>query len=51
VKRVRMLIAKIETEFPSRKFWLTDSATHKGDILGKIWWTPKDFRDRTYSIS
>jgi hypothetical protein len=50
VKRVQMLIGKIENDFPSRKFWFTDEASYKRDILGKIWWTPKDFRDRTYSI-
>lgn len=50
IKRVQMLLGKIEDEFPFRRFWFTDEAAYKRDILGKIWWTPKDFRDRTYSI-
>ena len=49
-KRVAMLLGKIEDEFPSRKFWFTDEASYRKDILGKIWWTPKDFRDKTYSL-
>ena len=24
--------------------------TAKRDILGKIWWTPKDFKDATYAL-
>jgi hypothetical protein len=49
-KRVAMLLGKIETEFPYRKFWFTDEASYKAKLLDKIWWTPKDFRTATYSI-
>ena len=50
IKRVSTLLGKIDDEFPYRKFWFTDEASYKRDILGKIWWTPKDFREKTYSL-
>ena len=49
-ERVLNLLAKIEDTFPSSEFWFTDEASYRENILGKIWWTPKDFRDKTYSI-
>ncbi|HEV3219578.1 MAG TPA: replication-relaxation family protein [Candidatus Acidoferrales bacterium] len=48
--RVARFLDKIEDDIKSTQFWFTDEASYKRDILGKIWWTPADFRDRTYSI-
>ncbi|HVB33754.1 MAG TPA: replication-relaxation family protein [Patescibacteria group bacterium] len=48
--RVANFLGKIEEEMPSTQFWFTDEESFKQRILGKIWWTPKDFRDRTYSV-
>jgi hypothetical protein len=48
--RVLNLLAKLEEDFPYRKFYVTDEASYNRDIGGKIWWTPKDFRDKTYSL-
>ncbi len=50
IKRVQMLLGKVEDEFPVRKFWFTDEASYKRDITGKIWWTPKDYSTRAYSL-
>ncbi len=49
-QRVLNLLAKIEDDFPSRKFFATYEEKYRTNIAGKIWWTPKDFRDATYSI-
>jgi hypothetical protein len=48
--RVLGLLSKIEDRFPYRRFYATDEESYRKNILGKIWWTPKDFRDTTYSI-
>ena len=48
--RVAHFLAKIEEKFPYRKFWFTDEESYRSSILGKIWWTPRDFRDATYSL-
>jgi hypothetical protein len=50
LRRVQLLIGKVKGEFPNRKFWLTDEASYRRDVAGKIWWTPKDFGTRTYSL-
>ena len=49
-ERVLRLLAKIEARFPYRRFYLTDEDSYQKNILGKIWWTPRDFRETTYSI-
>ena len=49
-KRVALFLGKIEEELPTTQFWFTDEDSFQKNILGKIWWTPKDFRERTYSI-
>jgi hypothetical protein len=36
--------------YPYRRFYATDEEGYKTDVLGKIWWTPKDFRAATYSL-
>jgi len=41
------LLSKLETY---RRFYLTDKESYRKNILGKIWRTPKDFREATYSI-
>jgi len=48
--RVAHFLSKIEEDIPSTQFWFTDEDSFRNKILAKIWWTPKDFRDRTYSI-
>jgi hypothetical protein len=48
--RVLGLLAKLEDEFPYRRFYVTDEQSYRTNIRGKIWWTPKDFRDATYAI-
>ena len=48
--RIAHFLAKIEDILPSTQFWFTDEDSFRKRILGKIWWTPRDFRDRTYSI-
>jgi hypothetical protein len=47
---VARLLAKLETQFPYRKFWLTDEQSYQANLKGKIFWTPKDFRDATYGL-
>jgi hypothetical protein len=49
-ERVLRLLAKIEDRLPYRRFYLTDEESYQKNILGKIWWTPRDFREATYSI-
>ena len=48
--RVAHFLAKIEERFPYRRFWFTDEESYRTNILGKIWWTPRDFRDATYHL-
>jgi hypothetical protein len=48
--RVAHFLAKIEERFPLRRFWFTDEESYRANVLGKIWWTPRDFRDATYSL-
>ena len=48
--RIQKFFAKVEEELPSSRLWFTDEASYRKDILGKIWWTPKNFRERQYSI-
>jgi hypothetical protein len=43
-------LAKIEDRFPLRRFWFTDEESYRANILGKIWWTARDFREATYSL-
>jgi hypothetical protein len=50
VERVANFLWKIEDDLPSTQFWFTDEDSFRKRILGKIWWTPADFRDRIYSI-
>jgi hypothetical protein len=49
-QRVARFLVKIEDDISTSQFWFTDEKSYQTNILGKIWWTPKDFRDRTYSI-
>jgi hypothetical protein len=49
-ERVARILAKLETEYPYRKFWLTDEESFEANMAGKIFWTPKDFRDTTYGL-
>lgn len=49
-ERVARLLGKLEDEYPYRRFYLTDEASYQRDILGPIYWTPKDFRDMTYGL-
>jgi hypothetical protein len=48
--RVAHFLAKIEERFPYRRFWFTDEESYRANVLGKIWWTPRDFRDATYGL-
>jgi hypothetical protein len=48
--RVLGLLSKLEDRFPYRRFYATDEESYRRDILGKIWWTPKDFRTMTYAL-
>jgi len=48
--RVLGLLSKLEDSFPYRRFYFTDEESYKKNMLGKIWWTPKDFREATYSL-
>jgi hypothetical protein len=49
-KRIELLLSALEDSLPSSKLWFTSEDMYRKDILGKIWWTPKNFRDRQYSI-
>lgn len=49
-QRVANFLSKIEDELPSSRLWFTDEASYQNDIMGKIWWTPRNFRERQYSI-
>jgi len=42
---------KIEDKYPFRRFCITDEESYRTNINEKIWWTPKDFRDETYSMA
>lgn len=48
--RIASFLAKIEEDLPTTQFWFTDEDSFHKNIMGKIWWTPKNFRERTYSI-
>lgn len=48
--RVARLLNKLEEIIQSTNFWFTDEESFKSRILQRVWWTPADFRDRTYSI-
>jgi hypothetical protein len=48
--RVAHFLAKIEERFPLRRFWFTDEESYRTNVLGKIWWTPRDFREATYAL-
>jgi hypothetical protein len=50
-QRVLGLLAKLEDKFPYRRFYVTDEESYKTNFKGKIWWTPKDFREATYAIT
>lgn len=50
IQRIQNFLSKIEDELPSTRLWFTDEASYQRDILGKIWWTPRNFRERQYSI-
>ena len=41
--RVLGLLSKIENDYPFRRFYLTDEESYRTNLLGKIWWTPRDF--------
>jgi hypothetical protein len=45
------LLAKIEDKYPYERFYLTDEESYRKNIIGKIFWTPKDFRDKTYALT
>ena len=49
-ERVVRILSKLENAHPYRKFWLTDEESYERNIKGKIFWTPKDFRDATYGL-
>ena len=49
-RRAEMLLRSIENELPTSKLWFTDVLSFNKNVLGKIWWTPKNFRERQYSI-
>jgi hypothetical protein len=49
-ERVVRILSKLENELPYRKFWLTDEESYQTNISGRIFWTPKDFRDATYGL-
>lgn len=45
------LLSKLAEEHKHRMFWLTTEPLYKENIPGKIFKTPRDFRDATYSIA
>lgn len=49
-ERVLRLLMKLEDIAPNRKLWFTDEDSYKENIKGKIFWTPKDYRDTTYGL-
>jgi Replication-relaxation len=49
-ERAKRILEKMETKYPFRRFYVTDEESYTKRIEGKIWWTPKDFRDATYSL-
>ena len=50
VNRVERFLQRIAPHVPSAKIWVTYEEAYQKDILGKIWWTPKNFEERQYSI-
>jgi hypothetical protein len=50
VNRVEKFLQRIAPHLPSSKIWVTYEDAYRKDILGKIWWTPKNFESRQYSI-
>jgi len=49
-RRVEMLLASIEDTLNTPRLWFTSVDVFSKNPTGKIWWTPKNFRDRAYSI-
>jgi hypothetical protein len=49
-RRVENILKAIEEELPSSRLWFTSEDRYREDILGKIWWTPKNYADRVYSL-
>jgi hypothetical protein len=49
--RVLGLLAKIEEKYPYKRFYVTDEASYRSNIAGKIWWTPKDFSEARYALT
>jgi hypothetical protein len=45
--RVAHFLSMIDERFPPRRFWFTDEESYRANVLGKIWWTPRDFRDES----
>jgi hypothetical protein len=48
--RVAHLLSKLEDRFPYRRFYFTDEESYRKNVVGHIWWTPRDFREATYSL-
>jgi hypothetical protein len=49
-KYLENLLEKVEDDFPSTKLWFTYEDVFYKNPKGKIWYCPKDFRDRARSI-
>jgi hypothetical protein len=49
-RRAEMLLKSIEDDMPTSKLWFTTKEKLLANPKDKIWWTPKNFRERQYSI-
>jgi hypothetical protein len=49
-KRRLNLLQKLRTAIPHHFVWTTTEDLYRGDILGQIFLTPKDFGERTHSL-
>jgi len=50
IERVKRILTRLEESLPTSKLWFTYEEKFLEDPTGKVWWTPKNFRDRVYSI-
>jgi hypothetical protein len=49
-EKVNFLLSRLAEKYKHRMFWLGAEHSYKNDISAKIFRTPKDFRDASYSI-
>ena len=49
-ERRRNLLQRLAEKWPTRAFWITTRKAYQQNIAGAIFFTPRDYRDRAYSL-